>query len=1155
MHAWQNPPRAVATPAPLDGGLGDYTPRHLAEDLLTTRAARDGERKHVTVVFCDIADSTVLAERLGPDRMHAAIDAFFELALEQVHRFGGTINQFLGDGFMALFGAPVAHEDHAQRAVLAAAAVRNSAAGLVLDDVFERGLAVRMGLNSGLVIVGVIGNDLRRDYTAVGTTTNIAARLQALAEPGTILLSEATRRAAPSAACRDLGTRALKGVADRVAVYELVEAFTPCNGDVRRERIESPLVGRESELGGLRRAIGGVSRGSGAVVVVAGDVGVGKSRLVEEARTTPEAVDVRWLEGRGISFGRTMRYWPFLELIRAAAEVHNDDSDVTAWRKLETYLLGLFGSGGRDFLPYLGALLSLRPGGRFAEHLGSLDPRALGGQILLSTRRLFERLASIEPLVLVFEDLQWFDQSSTELLEHIVPLVDEVPLCIIGTVRADGDRTAASDVVTVMRRRADSQGFDLNLSPLGHREATDLLDNLIGSDALPRSRAAALLAKAEGNPFFLEEVVREWVSAGVLVRDSSSGGWRSTPRHGALCVPDTVQDVIMARVDRLDEELKDVLKLAAVIGRSFFYRILDAITHDPGALTGDLVRLERVELIRKRRRLPELEYIFKHNLVQETTYESILLQRRRELHLRAAQAVEEAFVDRLPEFYAVLAHHYARANDRENARHYLLAAGAEAARVAADAEALAHYEQALAASEDAFTMWTPLERARLQREIGGALLRRGDHERAVEYLHRALLELGRPYPASRLALRAAIARELLRQLGRQFVRRSWAQPSPDELAGAAEACRVYYALSWIDYFSDHERLALDALLTLNVAEPAGLPLETVRGAVSVAIAFDLLPIYGLAARFHEQALAVAERHGDPAALAFAYLGRGVHEYSRGNCAEALHAFTAAADAGRDSGDVRAWAGPASRMAWLLRLQGDHARSLDVADEVTRIGRDTGDSVVLAWGLQERARTLWHLGRFDEASSLLNRAREVFEAAPDPVSLAHCLSDIGLCHLRRGELEPAIATLERSRELITAYRLRGDLTSQTYVGLAECLVQLAEVSSGADRKAALKRARRATRAALRHARFFPEAAPGGHRARGNYDWLRGRRRAALRHWHRSLLAAEQVGARSQAALTEAERHARLGSDETTKRATSNDRGGAFRRSAQSTGNRS
>jgi tetratricopeptide (TPR) repeat protein len=174
--------------------------------------------------------------------------------------------------------------------------------------------------------------------------------------------------------------------------------------------------------------------------------------------------------------------------------------------------------------------------------------------------------------------------------------------------------------------------------------------------------------------------------------------------------------------------------------------------------------------------------------------------------------------------------------------------------------------------------------------------------------------------------------------------------------------------------------------------------------------------------------------------------------------------------------------------------------------------------------------MWHVGRFDEASSLLNRAREVFEAAPDPVSLAHCLSDIGFCHLRRGELEPAITTLERSRELITRYRLRGDLTSQTYVGLAECLVQLAEVSSGADRKAALKRARRATRAALRHARFFPEAAPGGHRARGNYEWLRGRRRAALRHWHRSLIAAEQLGAPSQAALTEAERDARLGSTE-------------------------
>ncbi len=419
-----------------------YTPPHLAEKILTARSALEGERKQVTVLFCDLANSTALAERLGPEDMHTLLNRFFELALAEVHRYEGTINQFLGDGFMALFGAPVAHEDHARRAVLAALGLQQSLRERQTE--FGHALSARMGLNTGPVVVGKIGDNLRMDYTAIGDTTHLAARLQQVAEPGAVYVSESTLRLVQDHAdCEALGTRAVKGRAERVAVYRVVGTRArPVTG---REAagIGSPLVGREEEVAALLRSIERLQAGQGGIVGILGEAGLGKSRLVTEVRRKVADRDLFWLEGRGLSFGQTLAYWPFLEILRGWAGITEDDGDAESWGKLARRVEGLFSGEVAEVLPYLATLLGVTVRPEHEERVKYLDGEAMGRQVFRTVRRLFERLARERPTVIVFEDLHWADQSSAELIEHLFPLVETVPLLLCGVGRPDRESPAA----------------------------------------------------------------------------------------------------------------------------------------------------------------------------------------------------------------------------------------------------------------------------------------------------------------------------------------------------------------------------------------------------------------------------------------------------------------------------------------------------------------------------------------------------------------------------------------------------------------------------------------------------------------------------------------------------------------------------------------
>ncbi|MBI2014068.1 MAG: AAA family ATPase, partial [Candidatus Rokubacteria bacterium] len=640
-------------------------------------------------------------------------------------------------------------------------------------------------------------------------------------------------------------------------------------------------MGREEDLRILTDHIGRLGDRGGGVVSILGEPGVGKSRLLAETRRAAADRDVLWLEGRSLSFTQAIGYWPFLDIFRQYAGITEEDDNVASWGKLDRRLDALGGGQTREILPYLATLLGIRVGEEFQERVRHLDGLAMGRQISLSVRRFFERLARAHPVVLVFEDLHWIDQSSAEMLEHLLPLVDTLPLLVVVVSRVERDtsgarlRQVASEKVAIFT--------EITLSPLTPAGAAELLRNLLGVEPSASLRDF-VVSKAEGNPFFIEEVLRTLIAAGVLTRDATTGAWRlaHTTRIEQVTIPDTIEGVIMARVDRLDDELKQVLKLAAVIGRSFFYRILQGIADAERQLDRQLFELQQVELIREKRRLPELEYYFKHALVQEATYESILAERRRLLHRRVGETIEALFTDRLEEFAGLLAYHYARAEEWDKAKDYLSRAGDYAGRIAADTEALAHYGQALAACERVFgESWDPAQRAVLERKMGEALFRRGDHQQAVDYLRAALAHLGHPLPGSPARVRLAIGGQIVRQLRYRilgsFTR--WGLAPID--VGSEERIRIYQVMAWIDYFMDQERAVLDALLALNVSEQLGYMRGLVQGCSGVGVLGDLLRLYRVAGFYHRRAGELAEHTDHLPARGLAALGQGLHQYQLG----------------------------------------------------------------------------------------------------------------------------------------------------------------------------------------------------------------------------------------------------------------------------------
>ena len=711
----------------LDAAPLTYTPPHLTDKILAARPALEGERKQVTVLFADLKDSTELIRGLDPEAAQQLLDPALQRMMDAVHRFEGTVNQVLGDGIMALFGAPIAHEDHALRACYAALAMQAAMQAYTEEVRRSRGLELRMrvGLNSGEVVVRAIGNDLHMDYSAVGETTHLAARMEQLATPGSIRLTASTLGLVEGLVqVTALGPIPIKGLVEPMAVFELTGVTT------LRRRLQAAavrgltrFVGRQPELDALRQALAQAEAGHGQVVALVGEAGVGKSRLAYEfvhAHPTPG-----WLvlESASVSYGKATPYFPVLDLLRRYCHVEDQDEARTVRAKVTGQVLTL-DETLQDTIPALLSLLEVLPED---SPFRSLDPPQRRQRTLQALKRVLLRESQVQPLLLVFEDLHWIDTETQALLDSLVESLPTARLLLLVNYRPEYQHGWGSKTYYTQ----------LRLDPLPPASADELLQALLGDDPSLAPLKPLLIARTAGNPFFLEESVRTLGETGVLVGEP--GAYRLAQALPTIQVPATVQAVLAARIDRLPPEEKRLLQTAAVVGTEVPLPLLQAIAELPeAALHRGLAHLQAAEFLYETRLFPEQDYTFKHALTHEVAYGSLLLERRRVLHARIVEALEALAPERVAEQVERLAHHALRGEMWGKAVTYCQQAGARAHDRAAFREAVASFEQALQAlahlPEPGDTRVLAIE---LRLALGGALTLLGEYGRHLALLGEA----------------------------------------------------------------------------------------------------------------------------------------------------------------------------------------------------------------------------------------------------------------------------------------------------------------------------------------------------------------------------------------------------------------------------------
>ena len=542
-------------------------------------ASLAGERRVVTCLFADVVSSTSLAEQLDPEDLTALMNQAFDQMTAAVYRYEGTIARLMGDAILAFFGAPVAHEDDPLRAVRASldlvAAARKYAEEVRLG--FGVDFALRVGLNTGPVVVGEVGTNLVYEYTAMGDAINLAARMQAAARPMGILITEHTYRfVAPFVERADLGLMAVKGKAEPVHAYEVLGLKETPDKARGLAGLESPLVGRDAEQAVLLQTAAAVRAGLGRVVIISGEAGLGKSRLVAEWKTQAmkNYPSMLWAEGHSLSYGQGLAYHLLVDLLRSLLGVSATSSEEDTRAGLAHMVEDLFPGAALDIYPYLGHLLSLQLEEPAMERVRQLDPQALQAQYLSALRQFLRKLAARQPLALILEDIHWADPSSTELLVRLLPLAAEAPVLFCFLTRPDRD-TPGWKLIATARESIGAGLAEISLKSLSEADSRRLVANLLEIEALPESMRSLILKKAEGNPFFVEEVIRMLIERRAIVLNER--GWVAAKEMGSVEIPDNLQGLLLARIDRLPEDVRQTLRVAAVIGRQFPVKVLEQV--------------------------------------------------------------------------------------------------------------------------------------------------------------------------------------------------------------------------------------------------------------------------------------------------------------------------------------------------------------------------------------------------------------------------------------------------------------------------------------------------------------------------------------------------------------------------------------------------
>jgi len=638
-----------------------YLPSGITEKILSQREKIEGEKRQVTVMFCDMKGFTLLADKIGPEDVYGIMDQVYEILIQKVHDYDGTVNEMTGDGIMALFGAPIALEDAPQRAIRSAMAIHREMARFNERVKQEKGdippLKMRIGIHTGPVVVGTLGNDLRVEFKAVGDTVNLASRMESLAEPGTTYVSDNTFKLTEGLfRFEALGEREIKGKEKPLRVYQIIApSARRTRFDVSAERGLTPFVGRERELELLLDGFERSKEGRGQAISVISDAGIGKSRLLYEFRKAVTNEDVTFLEGRCLSYSRNIAYHPIVDVLRANFDIQDTDTDKEIREKV---------TGGLQFLkvdvtstlPYLLELLSVKDSG--IDKI-PMSPEARKDRTLEALKRVTIRGSEARPLIMAIEDLHWMDRSSEDALKGLLESIPGARIFLIFTYRPEFVHTWGS-------RSYHSQ---VTLNKMSNRESLAMIEHVFATRNIDQQLEDLILQKAEGVPFFIEEFIKSLKDLKII--ECRNGEVTITQDINSVSIPSTIQEVIMARIDKLPEGAREILRTGSVIEREFSHELLKKVTGlAEQELLSHLSTLKDSELLYERGIYPQSTYIFKHALTREVAYESVLTKRKKQLHEKVASTIEDIYKDDICYHYGILSGHCIASDNYEKGAEY-----------------------------------------------------------------------------------------------------------------------------------------------------------------------------------------------------------------------------------------------------------------------------------------------------------------------------------------------------------------------------------------------------------------------------------------------------------------------------------------------------
>ena len=1097
---------------------------------------KEKERRTATVISAEISGYGEMMETLDAEEVATTMSDYSDMFTAAAAKYEGTLDKTSGSTFTVLFGVPLAVENGPVKAVQAAVEMRRQLEQYLRRRKLEVPLNIRIGVNTGVVIAGVMGKDEEK-YSVIGDAVNLANQLKDAAPKGKIYIGAQTQKTTKNNfEYKELKPITPKGKKQPITAYEFLSVKS--KSDQARKGAErmifAGMVGRDRELDKLQLHLLKLVNGEGSIINIIGEAGIGKSRLIGELRAKDAFKRVKLLEGRALSMGKNLSFHPLIAIIKNWAQITEKDTAQEAYNKLEKTVKDVYPEAVGEIFPFIATLMGMKLSGQYAERLEGIEGDALEKLMKKNFRELIMKAAEQQPLVFLIEDLHWADISSIELLESLSRLVKESSILFINIFRPGYEETGERLLLTI-KERYPGLHAEIYLKSLDESETKKLIVGLLKVKGLPANILGLIIKRTGGNPFFIEEIIRSFIDDGIV--ELKNGHFKVTDKIENVVIPETINDVLMGRIDKLEDDTRSLLKVAAVIGRNFFYKVLARVALNIDEIDERIEFLKDTELIRERTRMDELEYVFKNTLIQEAAYSSILMKKRKELHGKVATAIEGAFSEKLREFYGMLALHYSMAEDLEKAEKYLTKAGEEALKAAASSEALHFYREALSLYlKQHKDGGDPDTVANFEKNIAAALYNKGAMKESVEHCNKALRLLGEKLPANKFVESVKLALDLFKLLKGLYFPPKKPKinmvPRVNDIIeltifrGTAQATFDNYRM----FMSNVETLARLHKLDLSKI-PKALPLY-----LQASLLFSFMGWFNVGKKildYHKVKKYVGTGH--PRAIFDYRYADIMHGFLSGDWREELdHGDEGVVDICLKQGDTF------SALVYLLwrgifmEEKGNFESAKKCSDQLLEMSEvyESDYPTAVAYIVSSRSK----LKRRQISDALADTESSYFYSDSVDQHLM-CLNSKGLranVQILSGDIEGAEKSLEEAGEIasrekmivawhISSFRLSSFLLDLYY------LKKNIEMDDKPYIKKYSKAAARTGNLALKNVAHYAANRTEVYRQMGNYSWLLGKQAKAFSWYTKSGAAGEKMGARTELARTYREIGNRLQED--------------------------